>query len=397
MLYLESYSSSHAARIGLDLNLGGSIVEFSLDGTNFVNMHDEGREVQTSVFDGADTYDYCSGCTGNFGWNPSLAGDAYGNGSPVLAQQVTPNSLYVKTQPLQWYPDNKGGGPSDPILSDTYVEQTASIVPGAPLAFQLHLKLTHFGTDLHYNTIQEFPSAHLNGTNSNLYYYGGTAPWTRDTVSSEQVPSNPGPTNLYTPELWTAMVDSNGMGMTLFIPAQYPWEFAESFSGDDGNGPTSSATNYLRPWMAFTLGPNSVIQDDAYLIAGDYSDSRDAIYGLHQTLPATLDVFPPFGNLDPLSSVISGNNVTVSGWAVDDTAVSTVQVFVDGQLNGNATYGINRSDIQGPLPNAPLACGWTYALDSTRLVNGTHTITVQITDSSNNLAIFPPVAVTVSN
>jgi hypothetical protein len=397
ILYLESYSSSHTARIGLDLSLGGSIVELSLDGTNFVNMHDAGREVQSSVFDGAGTYDTCSGCSGNFGWNPSLAGDAYGNGSPVLGQQVTTDSLYVKTQPLQWYPDNKGGNASDPIVSDTYIEQTVSVVPGAPLAFQLHLKLTHFGTDLHYNVIQEFPSSHLNGTNGTLYYYSGTAPWTRDTVNSEKVPANPGPIDLYVPELWAAMVDSNGMGMTLFLPAQAPWDFAQSFSGGDGNGPTSYATNYLRPRLAFTLGPNAVIQDDAYLLAGDYSTSRDAIYGLHQVLPPTVDVFPPFGNLDLISPTISGNSVTISGWAIDDTAVSGVQVFVDGQLNGNATYGINNAGIQQYLPNAPVNCGWTYTLDSTRLANGTHVITVQARDPSNNLAIFPPVAVTVSN
>jgi hypothetical protein len=46
VLYLESSSGGDTARIGLETNWGGSVVELSHDGTNFVNAHDTGREVQ---------------------------------------------------------------------------------------------------------------------------------------------------------------------------------------------------------------------------------------------------------------------------------------------------------------------------------------------------------------
>jgi hypothetical protein len=145
-----------------------------LDGTNFVNAHDTGREVQPALYDGAAQYDSCAGCTGVFGWNPVLGGDRYDHGSPVLSQQVAPDSLYVRAQPLQWYPDDKGGGANTPVLADAYFEQTVSVVPGAPLAFDVHFKLTHFGTDQHYNAEQEFPAVYVNSAYGTLVYYGGT-------------------------------------------------------------------------------------------------------------------------------------------------------------------------------------------------------------------------------
>jgi hypothetical protein len=70
ILYLESDSGTDIARLGLQTIWGGSIVEVSLNGTNFVNGHDTGREVQAAQYDGSAQYDNCAGCTGAFGWNP---------------------------------------------------------------------------------------------------------------------------------------------------------------------------------------------------------------------------------------------------------------------------------------------------------------------------------------
>jgi len=119
MLYLESDSGTDVARIGLNMLWGGSIVEVDLNGTNFVNEDGTGREVQAAQWDGAAQYDNCAGCTGVFGWNPVQAGDKWNNGSPVLAQTVAADSIYVKTQPIQWNPDDKGGGSNTPVLGDT--------------------------------------------------------------------------------------------------------------------------------------------------------------------------------------------------------------------------------------------------------------------------------------
>ena len=140
VLYLESDSGSDVSRIGLETLWGGSIVEVSLNGANYVNECGTGREVQAAQYDGSAHYDNCAGCTGNFGWNPTQAGDEYNHGSPVLAQTLTDRSLYIKAQPYQWNPNDKGGGPSQPVLGDTYVEATISAVTDHAFTFKSSLQ-----------------------------------------------------------------------------------------------------------------------------------------------------------------------------------------------------------------------------------------------------------------
>jgi len=378
---------------------GGSIVEVSLDGTNFVNAHDTGREVQPALYDGAAQYDNCAGCTGNWGWNPVLGGDRYDHGSPVLTSQLASDSIYVKAQPLEWYPDNKGGGPNTPIESDTYFEETASLAPGAPLAFKVHFVLTHFGTDQHYNSTQEFPAVYVNASLPTLAFYGGTNPWTNDVVTTTSAPALPAPQGFwYSSEQWAAYAGSNNLGLTVFVPVPYPYVSAFSSPAGGGSGSTGNATNYLHQFTALTAGPGAMITGDVYLIPGDYTAARSLVYELHQTLPAS-DIFTPFGNVDAPSAneTISGNNFQISGWTIDNVAVSSVEIFVDSVLIGNAPLTIDRPDVVAAFPNAPLQCGWSFRLDSTTLTNGAHTITVEAADTSNNVAIFPPIPVTVSN
>jgi hypothetical protein len=86
-------------------------------------------------------------------------------------------------------------------------------------------------------------------------------------------------------------------------------------------------------------------------------------------------------------STVSGT-VTISGWALDNasvvgTAISSVQVKVDGSVVGTATYGFSRPDVCAVYPGRP-GCpnvGFSYSLDTSRLSTGTHTITVIATDS----------------
>jgi hypothetical protein len=87
-------------------------------------------------------------------------------------------------------------------------------------------------------------------------------------------------------------------------------------------------------------------------------------------------------------SVVSGG-ITVNGWALDNTApagaaIRTVNVLVDNNLVGTATYGVSRPDVCVNLSPEPgcLYAGFSYPLDTSGLSVGPHTLTVIATNGS---------------
>lgn len=387
VLYIESSGGDHMARIGMETAWGGSITEVSLDGTNYVNMHDTGREVQAAQFDGSTSPN----------WNPTQGGDFFDNGSPVLNQSITSESLYIKAQPNQWYPQDWGGGPGQPVLGDTYVEETVSLVPDHAFTFQLHIKVTHFGADQHNEAFQDFPAVYCNLGYDRFVAYNGTAPWTNDVLSFSTMPQLPQMSaRQYTPEHWNAFVDSSDFGLTVFSPSSgfYPGGFAAS--GDPG--PNGFGTNYFAPMIIYSFGPNSILEGDAYLVAGDYKHARQVIYDLRKRI-LKRDISVPLAVVDqPVSGANVSGTLTVSGWAVDDTAVSKVYVYLDAVRIGAASYGDSRPDVAlTTLPQAPTNVGYHFSFDSRRFANGMHTVQVRVVDSTGNIGVLPSITVNVQN
>ncbi len=124
--------------------------------------------------------------------------------------------------------------------------------------------------------------------------------------------------------------------------------------------------------------------------------------------PANSNPFtPPVGsgvitiNVDepnPQSSALSGS-APIAGWVVDkNTTVSSVQVSVDGQPVGVATYGTPRPDVcavLGSLPGCPNV-GFSFVLDTTQLADGPHTVQITATDA-NDVRLTNGQAFTTSN
>ena len=397
LLILENQTASETVRIGLETAWGGSIVEVSLNGTNYVNRADPGREVQPASYDGNAQYDGCAGCTGVFGWNPVLGGDKYGHGTPTLEKTLTPNSLYTRAQPIQWNPDDKGGGSGLPVAGDIIVEQTVTPVSGHARAFKVHVKVTHQGSDQHANAQQEFPAVYVNTDYDRFVYYGGTTPWTDAPLSITQFAQlGVGGPILYAPEHWGAHVDSKNMGLTVYVPSQYPYVGGFDVAGLPG--PTGDGTNYFAPYAMLTIGPHYVFEGDIYLIAGDYPTARRTVYQLHQDLGVAPDIFTPIGSTDVPApgSTISG--VTpVQGWTFDDVNVVKVEILVDGTVDGTANYGSSRQDVADAYPHASANVGFSYPLDTTKYTNGPHVLNVRVADGAGNVAMFPDVRVTVAN
>ena len=108
-------------------------------------------------------------------------------------------------------------------------------------------------------------------------------------------------------------------------------------------------------------------------------------------LSVSVNVQPPLPAVyidTPAQGATVSGIVAISGWAVDSaaavgTAISSVQVMVDGTVVGTATYGSNRPDVCAVYPGRT-GCpnvGFSYSLDTSTLTVGTHTITVTATDS----------------
>jgi hypothetical protein len=385
-------------QFGIEPRCGGTLVEVSLRGKNFVNNADcTGRQVQAALYDGNASYDSCSGCEGNWGWDPVQGGDIHNFGSPLVAQRVTADSVYIATRPNEWYPDNKGGGPGRPVPSDVMIEQTASFVRDYPYAVRLHYRITHLNSDTHASAVQEFPAVWVNQEYDHFVSYAGIRPWTGRPVSAELLtaPSGAAPVR-YVSEHWAALVNAQGVGLTVYVPKQYPYAVSLRLPGTPGE--FGSAANYFRPHVPFMFGPGTVLEGDVYVIAGDYREARQDIEAMYDAQAPTSDTLPPFGALDvPLANQTVTDIVPVTGWVLDDVGIARVEVVLDGRPVGTASYGLRRPDVATVYPNAPVQIGFSYSLDTSGYVNGPHQLQVRATDKAGNVAVLPAVSIVVAN
>ena len=380
MLVLQTQMPAEIVRVGLLKSWGAAITEVSLNGTDYVNNDDPGRQIQTSLWDANSSY------AATWGYNPVESGDHFFNGSPLLASALTPDSIYTRTQPLQWAPESFGGGPSNPVLGDAYIEKWLSVVPGFNRAFKVHYKITHFGTDAHADAGQELPVMYVNPNVPRFVYYAGSAPWTNGALSQHTMPFACCDM-LHTPEQRGAFVDGANTGSAIYTPGQYP----------NSKGFDAGSTLQFTPLSPYTWDPGAVLEFDTFILVGPVTDSRAAIYAL-QSQQSGQSPFHAVGYLDiPASGDILSGSTAVSGWAWALTGMANVDVFVDSSRVGSATYGSNRPDISIAFPGAPSDVGFQYSLDTTAFSNGSHTVVVKATDGAGHVATFATKQVMFSN
>ncbi len=111
-------------------------------------------------------------------------------------------------------------------------------------------------------------------------------------------------------------------------------------------------------------------------------------------------------------ATVSGAAVPITGWALDnaaqeETAISKVEVYVDGTKVGDAQYGLAHATAcsSGQYPGRP-GCpnvGYSFAWNSASVANGEHRILVSATDTDLLSGLADPhnatkeVTVTVAN
>jgi hypothetical protein len=95
---------------------------------------------------------------------------------------------------------------------------------------------------------------------------------------------------------------------------------------------------------------------------------------------------PAFGYIDtPTDYQFVNGVVEVFGWAFDFQVVQTVQVDIDGQVVGNAVYGLPRPDVPANDFRVGISnVGFSFFLDTTQLSDSQHDLVIYVIDRVGN-------------
>ncbi|MDQ0200333.1 Ig-like domain-containing protein [Neobacillus ginsengisoli] len=90
---------------------------------------------------------------------------------------------------------------------------------------------------------------------------------------------------------------------------------------------------------------------------------------------------PAKGSIDtPANGALIKGDSVVTGWFLDGSGVSKVEVLVDGKTMGTAQYGSTRLDVSTVYPAYNNdASGYQYTLDTKQFADGPHTLAVKET------------------
>lgn len=108
---------------------------------------------------------------------------------------------------------------------------------------------------------------------------------------------------------------------------------------------------------------------------------------------------PARGYLDSIvdGSIINGTQ-NISGWFLDGSGVAKIEVLADGKSVGTAQYGNSRTDVQKAFTDYQNAnSGYQFALDTTTLSNGQHTLALRETANNGTATDLSGIKVNVSN
>lgn len=398
ILYLENTVGADVLRLGMDTSFGGAIGQVSLNGSDVVAKASYGSHFfGVGLFDGDDTrYDNCGGCTLHYGWNPTECCDQYRHGSPVLAQSIVGDTIYIKSNLLEWIPDDKGGGPTQPVLTDIVLEKWISPVANHPYVFQVRYKITHTGTDRHAEQYNALPAYEIAASLfSQFDFYTGTAAGTAAPTSTMPLPQTPLFTFQWLSEGWGADTNQQDFGFAAYNPQAFPYVTANQTTAD----PTDqvSGFSFLTPTSFF---PGSTVQFETFLTLGNYKAWQLETYDIKRRLGPFPDIAPPFGLINATTpaaeSTISGS-VPIDGFAFANVSDTSVELYVDDVLKASGLANIPSPGVAVTWHGAPLNAAFHFDLDTTQFVNGQHTIEVRAKDAAGNIGLLPHRIVTVLN
>jgi N-acetylmuramoyl-L-alanine amidase len=122
--------------------------------------------------------------------------------------------------------------------------------------------------------------------------------------------------------------------------------------------------------------------------------------GLVTTLPGrTIIIDNVKGYIDsPLSGLALNGIQNIYGWFLDESGVEKIEILVDGEVAGEATYGDVRTDVQKVFPQHNNGkSGFHFELDTTQYADGKHMVTVRETGRNGQVTTLPSNTITIDN
>ncbi len=259
-----SYLDNGIARVGVDLDYGGAIGHFSVDGVNVLNANDAGRYLQQSFY-GDDIGGSWHGDPWVF--NPVQGGSSEGDPSLVTEFCNNGTTLYAKTIPMDW-----GGTGVTPCVMEEWITIDGDV---AVFQFRFEYNGSWDNTARH----QEVPALFLRRDLEHLTYYEGNAPWTGAAVT--QILPNQLETqgNQYVSfdEPWLAYLNASDWGIGLYKRDE---DSATCYRFQSIG--ESSATSYFAFLDTFALLPGLVHEYTLYAKIGTLTELRAAFADFYQ-------------------------------------------------------------------------------------------------------------------
>jgi len=137
--------------------------------------------------------------------------------------------------------------------------------------------------------------------------------------------------------------------------------------------------------FSYVLGNAKTVQ----ALSGTWASNKEygnAIMNLYNSLIEVSNEVRILENLETKKVTSSGGTITIKGWAISKSSISSIQVYINDKFIGNATLGISRQDVKNAYPNYPNAerSGYSLSFDSSNLSIGTYKIKVIYEGSKGN-------------
>ncbi|MBK6531133.1 MAG: hypothetical protein IPF99_16420 [Deltaproteobacteria bacterium] len=362
-LYLSGPSG--VAEIAVRLDWGGSVVFFGQQGSpasNTIDANDTGRELQVALYDPQRQFQRCArdaSCAGTnpcgnsityLGWDPVQGGDECNHGARVLRSGLEGDRMVVEVRPTQWNPDWDAPDCRRSACPPAAVEAGVTYTLGFRFVHsnvvEVSMEITSQESISHLPTEQEFPTLYVG--------HGGPStdlPLLLDSAGTPITVNNPANDGFVYANFrsagpwvtWQHRARDYGVGLSMDHAGQ-------DFQAWEGSGTGAPYFHNVRPRQSFGIAAGATVRGRSYLTLGSFDTVRSLMDMVTRRRA-------PFGALDAPSAASTaralGGRFRVAGWALDNAALSSVLVRVDGVMATTLARTAARADVCAIYPNYP--------------------------------------------